>query len=157
MSAIVKYPKLSNLVALVLALFVTLGCGPVRLVSPYDQLIDQGITDFHTKLATFIGKVVPLAGKPEGSYEANKDAYPEFAAQLSTLKLRAAQTPKDDITVKAIDELVSNVERLRQLHQSGAEKGLPQALAGPALAAIDVQCESILKFEIAKKRGEDAQ
>jgi hypothetical protein len=154
MSTIIKHTKISNLAALVFSLLMLLGCGPYRIISPYDQVIDEGMTKFHTDVTAFVGKMVTLAGKPEGTYDANKASYPELAAELSSLKMHAAQTPKNDLTVKAIDEVTGNVERLRQLHESGKDQGLSKPLAGPALAAIDVQCESILKLEIAKKRGE---
>jgi hypothetical protein len=143
-----------GLYALLMSLLLTLGCGPYRIISAYDQVVDEGVSDFHTEIAAFVGKMTTLAGTPEGTYESNKATYPELRAKLSTLRMHAAQTPMNDITVKALDELTGNVDRLRQLHASGGDKGLPEALAGPALAAIDVQCESILKLEIAKRRGE---
>lgn len=156
MSAFVESPKRSKLVVLVLTLLTLLaGCGPVRLVSPYDQVVDEGVTAFHTHVTAFVGKMEALAGKPEGSYEANKASYPDLNAELSSLKMRATQTPLNDSTVKSLDELIGNVEQLRKLHDSGGDKGLFPALAEPALKAIDVQCESILKLEIAKRRGEE--
>lgn len=156
MSALIAHARGWKLVSVVLAL-LALSCGPVRLVSPYDQLIDEGVTEFHTKISTFIGKMKNLSGKPEGTYEANRDAYPEFTAELSTLKLRAHATAKNELTEKSLAEVETNVENLRKLHESGGEKGLAPAMANPALAAIDIQCEAILKLEIAKKRGDDNQ
>ena len=132
-------------------------CGPYRLVSAYDTVIDQGISDFHTGVTTFVGKMAVVAGTPEGTYESNKSIYPEFNGQLATLYMRAAQTSLNSITTEALKEVIGNVERLRLLHQSGGDKGLPDVLGKPALAAIDVQCESIIKLEIAKKRGEEAE
>jgi hypothetical protein len=156
MSAVIRQPKGWKLVSVALALFLAVGCGPVRLISPYDQLIDEGVTEFHTKITTFVGKITALSGKPEGTYDANTEAYPEFAAELSTLKLRAHATEKNELTENAIAEVVVNVENLRKLHKLGGEKGLSPVVAQPAMAAIDVQCESILKLEIAKKRGDNA-
>jgi hypothetical protein len=157
MSARIEHPKNWRLVSVMLALFLALGCGPVRLISPYDELIDQGVTDFHTKVSTFVGKMMTLSGKPEGTYDANTAAYPELTADLSTLKLRAHATPQNEVTEQALNELAVNVENLRKLHQSGGAQGLSPPLAKPALVAIDVQCESILKLEIAKKRGEESK
>ena len=133
------------------------GCGPIRLVSAYDQVVDEGVTKFHTDIVAFVGKMSALAGKPEGTYEANQGAYAEFAAQLSSLKMHAAQTPKNTITEQALDELARNIENLRKLHESGKDHGLSEPLTRTAIVAIHVQCESILKFEMAKKRGEDKQ
>jgi hypothetical protein len=156
MSAFVATPKRSKLVVLVLALVSLLVCcGPIRLVSPYDQVIDEGVTAFYAHVTGFVGKMETLAGKPEGTYEANKASYPELSAELSSLRMHAAQTPLNDSTVKSLDELIGSIERLRQLHASGGDKGLFPALADPALKAIEVQCESIVKLEIAKRRGEE--
>src|SRR5687767_1433161 len=98
MSALIQTTHRTHLVALLLSLFALLGCGPVRLVSPYDQLLDEGISAFHTDVSAFVGKMVTLAGKPEGTYEANKATYPELTARVSTLRLRAAGTPKNELT-----------------------------------------------------------
>src|SRR4051812_22280235 len=74
-------PRAAALVGLALFLLTMFGCGPYRLVSPYDQVIDEGVTKFHTDVTAFVGKMVTLAGKPEGTYEANKGTYPELAAE----------------------------------------------------------------------------
>lgn len=154
MSALVRHAKTPPLLALFLSLALLLGCQPVRLVSPYDQVIDEGVTQFHTDITAFVGKMVLLAGKPEGTYDANKASYPELSAKLSSLTLRATQTPRNDITTQSLSELASNLERLRQLHELGKDAGLTKPLADPALAAISIQCNAILKLEIAKRRGE---
>jgi hypothetical protein len=98
--------------------------------------------------------MVTLSGKPEGTYAANEQVYPQFSAEVSTLRLHAAATPKNELTLKQFDELRGNLERLRQLHQMAGERGLRKAVAEPALAALDVNCAAIIHYEVAKKRGE---
>jgi len=61
MSAIIKYTETPKLVGLVFSLLLMLGCGPVRFVSPYDQVIDEGTTQFHTDVTAFVGKMVGAA------------------------------------------------------------------------------------------------
>jgi hypothetical protein len=85
---------------------------------------------------------------------ANEPIYPEFTAEISTLRLHAAATPKNEITLKQFDELKGNVERLRKLHQLGGDRGLRKQVADPALAAIDINCGAIIHYEVAKKRGD---
>jgi hypothetical protein len=138
----------------VILLGLPAACGPGILVSPYDEQLDQGTSTAHTEIAVFVGKMGALAGKPEGSFEANREFYAEVAAKLSTLKLRAAAQPKNEVTGKLFDELIGNVQRLRMLHETNGAAGLPSELGKPALAAIDVNCGAILKFEIAKRRGD---
>jgi hypothetical protein len=153
-SKIISLPKRLAVFAWLATLFVALSCGPVRLVSPYDAVLDEGTTTLHTKVAAFVGKMTILSGKPEGTYEANKHFYPEVVAEVSSLRLRAAAVPKNEISVKLFDELAANLERLRKLHEISADGGLSPVVAGPALAALDVNFQSIVKFEIAKRRGE---
>ena len=138
-----------------LNLLVVLGCQQVRFVSAHDEVVDRGTTALHTKIASFVGKMVMFAGRPEGTYAANEAAYPDLQAEVSSLLLRAGATPKNEITRRQFDELQANVERLRQLHQLGGDRGLRKAVATPALAAIDVNCSAIIKLELAKRRGED--
>lgn len=139
---------------LVVLLALPLGCGQVRLVSPYDDQIDAGTTEAHTEIAKFVAKMAIAAGSPRGTYESNADFYADVTAKVSTLKLRAAAQDENAISVKLFEELLASVGKLKELHESGEAGGLSGALGGPALQGIDVICESILKFEIAKRRGE---
>jgi len=132
-------------------LLVAVGC-QVRFATAYDEIIDRGTSDLHTEVMAFVGKMAALSGTPEGTYDANQAVYPELSAKVSTLRLRAAAAPKNQITVKLLDELAGNLERLRLLHRMGKERGLNQALAGPALSAIDVNCSTIIQYELAKRR-----
>ena len=154
MSKIIPLPKRLAVFAWFAALLAVLSCGPVRLVSPYDAVLDEGTTALHSKVAAFVGKMAILSGKAEGTYEANKHFYPEVMAEVSSLRLRAAAVPNNEISVKLFDELAANLDRLRKLHEIGGDGGLSEVVAGPALAALDVNFQSILKFEIAKRRGE---
>jgi hypothetical protein len=138
----------------VLALVALLcACGPVRLVSAYDEIIDREATDLNTKIVSFVGRMVTLSGRPEGTYDANATFYDDVKGTVATLSLRAQVQEKNEITVKMLQELGGNLERLRQLHEMGKEHGLSKAIADPALAAIEVNVEAILKFEVAKRRG----
>jgi hypothetical protein len=135
----------------VMAAFVA--CGPVRFVSPYDEVIDKSTSEIHTRVVAFVDRMTTLAGKPEGTYSANVVFYGDIKASIATLKLRAAAQGKNEITVLLVGELATNIENLRKLHESGKEGGLPSILASPALSAIEINCAAIVKFEVAKRRG----
>jgi hypothetical protein len=139
---------------LIILLGLAAACGELRLVSPYDEQLDKGTSAAHTAIATFVDKMGALAGNPKGSFEENREFYTDLVAKLSTLKLRAAAPPGNEITVNLFDELIGNVQKLRALHETNGAAGLPPELGKPALAALDVNCSAILKFEIAKKRGD---
>jgi hypothetical protein len=137
-----------------LALALVLACGPVRLVSPYDEIIDRTTSELHTRIVSFVGRMVTLSGKPEGTYESNANFYDDVRGSISTIRLRARVQEKNEITLNLIQELEGNIERLRLLHELGKERGLTKPVADPALHLIEVNCEGIIKFEVAKRRGE---
>jgi hypothetical protein len=144
-----RQPKRLGLLALV---FVFCACTPVRLVSSYDEILDRGTSDLNTKIVSFVGRMVTLAGKPGGTYDTNASFYDDVKGTIATLTLRAQVLEKNAITQKMLQELMENVERLRQLHEMGNDHGLTKAIASPALSAIEVNIEAIIKFEVAKRR-----
>jgi hypothetical protein len=128
-------------------------CGPVRLVSPYDEAIDRGTTEIHTRIVAFVDRMTSLAGKPEGAYAANVGFYSDLKASVATLKMRALAQGKNEVTAALVGELATNVENLRKLHEMSKDAGLSSIIASPALSAIEVNCAAIVKFEVAKRRG----
>jgi hypothetical protein len=137
-----------------LALAFVVACGPVRLVSPYDEIIDRNTSDLYGRIISFVEKMVARSGKSEGTYESNPSFYEDVRGSIATLRLRARVQEKNENTVRLLQELDENVERLRTLHEVGKERGLTKALAGPALQFIEVNCEGIIRFEVGKRRGE---
>lgn len=80
---------------LFLALFMILcfgACSGIRLVSDYDEVIDNGITEFAEQLNTHVKNMGDLAGKPEGTYEANFRTYNALDSKLDVLIARASAT-----------------------------------------------------------------
>jgi hypothetical protein len=147
-------PPLHRALALwIVVVTAALACGPVRLVSPYDEAIDRGASEIHTRLVAFVERMTAVAGKPEGTYAANTAFYADLKASVATLKLRAKAQGKNELTVALVGELATNVENLRRLHESSKDAGLPSILASPALSAIEINCAAIVRFEVAKRRG----
>ena len=136
---------------LALALLVC-ACGQLRLVSGYDEIIDRGTTDLNARIVSFVGRMVTLSGKPEGTYDSNTAFYDDVKGTTATLRLRAQVQDKNELTVKMLQELDDNMARLRLLHEMGKEHGLSKAVADPALQLIEVNVETIIKFEVAKRR-----
>lgn len=65
-------------------------CGSVRLVSPYDEVIDKGAMELSEQLGTHLKNMGDLAGKPAGTYEANLPTYNAIESKLEVLIARAA-------------------------------------------------------------------
>jgi hypothetical protein len=65
-------------------------CTGVQFVSPYDEVIYSGITEYKADLNLHVKNMADLAGTPEGTYEANKLKYNSFETRLDMLIDRAS-------------------------------------------------------------------
>lgn len=74
----------------VLAATLILGCGTVKFVSDYDEVLDKGITEFSEQLNTHIKNMAELGGKPEGTYEATFKTYNALESKIEILIARAS-------------------------------------------------------------------
>ncbi|MGE5604920.1 MAG: hypothetical protein ACM3YE_04420 [Bacteroidota bacterium] len=143
------------LLPLTLILLITLiaGCS-VKLISDYDQLIDQYATQLQGEIETFLIKMERSAGTPEGGYAGNMGFYDRIQGTLTTLLLRAETIAEDGTVAEQIVLLQKNLENLRRLHEGQGEKGLTKELAGPMRVAFNTQFKAIIKLQNALKRGE---
>ena len=143
------------LLPLTLILLITLisGCS-IKLISDYDQLIDQYATELQSEIETFLIKMERLAGTVEGSYAENSGFYDQIQGTLTTLLLRAETVAEDETVAEQIILLQKNLENLRQLHEGQGEKGLTAELTGPMRVAFNTQFKAVIKLQNALKRGE---
>jgi len=75
-----------------LMIFVTTllsGCGTIKLVSDYDEVIDKGVIEFSEQLNTHIKNMAELGGKQEGTYNATFKTYNALESKLDVLIGRA--------------------------------------------------------------------
>lgn len=80
---------LKRMVILLLCLGLC-SCQSVRVISPYDDILDRGVVSFSEQLNAFVKNMGDLGGTPEGAYEANRKTYNALEAKLDTLIWRAA-------------------------------------------------------------------
>ena len=66
------------------------GCGTIRLVSDYDEVIDKGVIEFSEQLNTHIKNMAELGGKQEGTYDATFKTYNALESKLDVLIARAS-------------------------------------------------------------------
>jgi hypothetical protein len=126
------------------------GCYTAQFVADYDPQIDQGITDFQRRMEKHLVTLERGVGTPAAAYARHADFYPDVSVDLMILRARAGLAPRNEITIQQIDLLVKNVQLLEKMHQAGiAANDLP-----PLRAAFSTACTAIIKFELAKKRGE---
>ena len=92
----------------VLPTLLLLGACSVRLVSPYDAVIDDGLRDYRQSINVFLKDMGDVAGSPAGTYDANRDTYNKLETQISILIDRAKYggSPACTLTQKVTDRIV---------------------------------------------------
>lgn len=144
------------------------GCTQIKLVSDYDENIDQGVTDIQKKVETILTKIERSASDPSSSYVASD--YSSIKEDLNVLITRAESTDNNELTTKQLYTLgyallenptiaPENLKIRPPIKNLSLEKR--HQLKEPFQAEdirdlrslIGVNFRAILKFELAKKRG----
>jgi hypothetical protein len=124
-----------------------------RLIGDYDDVIDRGITDFQTKVEAHLISLESASGTAQAEYR--PEFYDAAEASLNAMASRARASFKKDILAKQLDNLCASIENLRKLHKSfGAT--MPRRSIETARSTLRVQVESILRLELALRRGRTA-
>ena len=117
-----------------LPVLLLLGGCTLRLVSPYDAVIDDGLRDYRQSLNVFLKNMGDVAGKSAGTYEANRDTYNKLDTQISILVDRAkySGSPACSLTQQVTDRIVAAMGS-----SIPAElKAAPQTSGGDALGCM---------------------
>jgi hypothetical protein len=136
-------------------LIFSLAC-TLRLIGEYDEVIDRSLTGFQQKTEAFLSRLESAQGTPDASFAKNADFYTDASAAIRTMRVRANAQPKKDILVKQLDLLQKSLEDLKKLHQLAGPNGLTQGPIEDTRSAMETQIESILKLELALKRGKNS-
>jgi hypothetical protein len=139
----------ASVVGFVLAVLLLTGCA-ARLIGDYDDTIDKGVTDVQQKAELYLSR---LQSTPSTPYD--QGFYDDINARLAVLKSRAASLPKYPIIVEQLTNLKAQFDTFQKLDKSSA-RPFPSAAVTDAESAIAVSVESILKLELALKRGQGA-
>lgn len=65
-------------------------CSGVRIINPYDDVVDKGVVTFSEQFNAFVKNMGDLGGTQEGTYEANIKTYNDLDAKLDVLISRTA-------------------------------------------------------------------
>ena len=139
----------SSFFILTISLFVA-SC-TVKFIADYDEVTDQLVTEVHKQMEWFFLDVGTKIGTPEADYENYINFYNEIKVDISTLKLRASSFEKNEITLQQIDLLSKNLNLMEELHKTGLTDF---SLVEEPRRDFNIALGSILKLELAKKRGE---
>lgn len=143
-----------SMFAILVSVIIMSGC-TVTFVSKYDEQTDANVTALQKKLDTYFLKL-DGATYPDCSFVVNKSFYDEVNIQLSSAQVRALAIPKNDITIQQMDALskaVLNLENAQKL-RDGKSLCLPVEIVRTDRMMFNSIFTAILKFELAKKRGE---
>ena len=121
------------------------GCS-VLFVAPYDAIVDQSLTNLYAQTLTFLDRME----RTGDSYARQRAFYDEAKGTVSAIKVRAALLPKNSGTIKNLDELSGQYDRLAELHRRGPLVGLKAKIAREL---IDSNFRSLMQLELHKKLG----
>ncbi|QRY35531.1 hypothetical protein JVX96_29980 (plasmid) [Variovorax sp. PDNC026] len=136
------------LAAMVLGLLA--GCTNIRLVGDYDKAMDDGVTALQKKTESHLVRVSAVPGPKAAPYKGTESFYQDARVEISSLRVRADSTARNSLTVRMLDKLQNNYDRLERMHKEGLTVAEIPVLRG----ALNSQFTAILTFELAKRRGD---
>lgn len=105
------------LAAMVLGLLA--GCTNIRLVGDYDKAMDDGVTALQKKTESHLVRVSAVPGPKAAPYKGTESFYQDARVEISSLRVRADSTARNSLTVRMLDKLQNNYDRLERMHKEG--------------------------------------
>ncbi|MGD0233773.1 MAG: hypothetical protein ABSC55_04460 [Syntrophorhabdales bacterium] len=137
-----------TLVALLMLAISVSGCGPIQLIAPYDQKIDDGVTSLQKKTAEFLTTIERQGGSGPEDYKNHTKFYDDAKVALSGLSVRAGALASNSLTVRELEILDQQFQKLETDHRN---IGIPQAAVPQYEEAFNRTFTAILTLEVAKK------
>ncbi|HME42377.1 MAG TPA: hypothetical protein VKF36_04760 [Syntrophorhabdales bacterium] len=134
-------------VLLVLVMSMT-GCGSIRLIAPYDQKIDDGVTDLQKATAEFFTGIERQGGSTPTDYQNHTRFYDYCKVSLSGLIVRAGALSANSLTLQQLEILR---QQFQDLEADDQKMGIPQAAVPQYEKAFNRTFTAILTLEVAKK------
>ena len=126
---------------LLLALATIVSCSSY-FVAEYSGVIDHGATELQQKVARFLGDLERGAANPE--------FYAEARGDIQKLRDVASLQRGNDPTVRSLDLIQSNLDKLEAMHAGG----ISAKEVDIARTLLDSQFRMLIQLENAKKRKE---
>jgi hypothetical protein len=142
------YHSRTLIALLLLASLGATSCTSVRLVSDYDEVLDLSVTQMQKDVDTFLIELE----RDEPSYDESRDFYDRIHVDLRAAQLRAGLNDKNQLTVDMLDAVADNIAQLEKAHREGFQQTAEEI--GSFRNAFATQFKAIIKFELAKKRGQ---
>ncbi len=152
MSRVTAVYRSRTLIALLLlASLSAASCTSMRLVSEYDEVIDLSATQMQKDVDAFLIELE----RDAPSYDESRDFYDRFRADLRAVQFRAGLYDKNQLTMDMLKTVADNIDLLEEAHREGFLE--PAEEIGMFRNAFDTQFKGIIKFELAKKRGQQGE
>ena len=143
-------PQQARFFILLFTLFLS-ACTSVTLMSSYDEALDAGITELQKSTETFLVQLEHTGRAPGPTLtKEEQDFLDKATVEVTSLQIRAAAQPKNEITLQQLSILKDSYLTLGDLLKVGAPRNQIQTIRD----AFNTSTGAILKLELAKKRGE---
>src|SRR5919109_901732 len=119
----------------------TLGCGSIQLIAPYDQKIDDGVTNLQKMTAEFLTKIERQGGSKPDDYKNHVKFYDDTRVALSGILVRASAVTNNTLTTQQLEILRQQFQKLEEDHQ---KIGIQQAAVPQLESAFNRTFRSIL-------------
>jgi hypothetical protein len=136
------------LIVLLMLVVSLSGCGSIRLIAPYDQKIDDGVTNLQKATAEFLTGIERRGGSTPTDYKDHMKFYDECKVSLSGLIVRADALTGNSLTAKQLEILR---QQFQNLEADDRKMGIPQAAVPQYEKAFNRTFTAILTLEVAKK------
>jgi hypothetical protein len=124
-----------------------LGC-TVRFIAPYDQKIDDGVTNLQKMTTEFLTTITSKGGSGPEDYKDHIKFYDDTHVALSGIRLRTEAVPQNEKTSEQLKVLEDMFEKMRREDKEG---GIKLEVASSKANAFDRIFRAILTLELAKK------
>jgi hypothetical protein len=139
--------RLAALLVLFLVATTSGGC-TLHLIGAYDDTIDKSVTEFQQKVEVYFAK---LQTEPKTPYD--QGVYDDLNVRLALLKSRAAALAKYTIIQEQVVNLTKQIDDFQKVDHI-TTRPVAAIITTSARSAIAGSVESILRLELALKRGD---
>ena len=138
-----------SIVAVAFALAISiLGCPSIQLIAPYDQKIDDSVTNLQKTTAEFLTKIERQGGSKPDDYKNHVKFYDDTRVALSGILVRASAVTNNTLTTQQLEILRQQFQKLEEDHQ---KIGIQQAAVPQLESSFNQTFRAILTLEVAKK------
>lgn len=125
-----------------------LGCSSIQLIAPFDQKIDDGITNLQKSTAEFLTSIERQGGSTPADYQKHAKFYDDTKVTLSGLIVRAKAISQNGLTAQELDNLSKQYQELEIQDQ---KYGVKSAEIPQLESAFNRTFTALLTLETAKK------